>query len=384
MKFRYHSEFHDPGLKKGYTRLLADIMKEIRFAERAGFDGVWLGEHHLGPEGLSNGPNPILLLSHICATTDFATYGLCCLTTPNWHPIRLAEDIAILDHLTGGKVHVGLGRGVFHRDTAPFHPNADCRIEASRTLTGEVIDVLKNAWSNEFFQHKGPNYTLPPPGIPHHPWSPTEEPYVDADGNITHLCLLPKPVQKPYPQIWVMVATEASARLAAEQGYNCIAGGTAINIIRDWLSIYADIRSKREGRSFAIGEGWALQQPFYVAATAEAARRDFEPFIRRQREYQALYRGAKAGDYVKQTLGNASDWDWELMRKTAMLAGSAEQVGERLQQLSDLGIEAVNLWTDAGGLPHERGMESLELFVAEVLPKLNRRSEKALASETQR
>ncbi len=369
MKFRYHSQLHDLGLKKGYTKLLAGVMKEIKFVERQGFDGVWLGEHHLGPEGLANSPNPILMLASIAAQTDFASYGLSCLTTPNWHPIRLAEDIAVLDHLTGGRVHVGFGRGVFPRDTATFHANADCRRPESRTLTGEIIEVVKKAWTEDFFSHSGPNYTFPPPGIPHHPWSPTEEPYVDAEGNITKITVLPKPVQRPHPQIWVMVAAESSARLAAENGYNCIAGGTAIDIIKGWLDLYADIRSQKEGREFARGEGWSLQRPLYVARTMEKAREKFEPYIRRQRQYQALYRGAKAADYAKTTLGGASDWDWDLLQKTAMLAGSADFVGEKIQELADAGISAINLWSDCGGFPHELGMESLELFAAEVMPK---------------
>jgi alkanesulfonate monooxygenase SsuD/methylene tetrahydromethanopterin reductase-like flavin-dependent oxidoreductase (luciferase family) len=167
-----------------------------------------------------------------------------------------------------------------------------------------------------------------------------------------------------------MVATEASVRLAAENGYNCIAGGTALDIIRGWLDLYVEIRSKREGRDFARGEGWALQRPFYVAKTQEKAKADFEFYIRRQREYQALYRGAKAADYVKQTLGTTTEWDWDVLQKTAMLAGTPEYVGEQLQELADAGIDAVNLWTDCGGLPHELAMESLELFVSEVAPKL--------------
>ncbi len=369
MKFRYHTQLHDPGLKMGYTKLLAGVMKEIKFVERQGFDGVWLGEHHLGPEGLANSPNPILLLANIAGQTDFASYGLSCVTAPNWHPLRLAEDIAVLDHLTRGRVHVGFGRGVFPRDTATFHPNGDCRRPESRTLTGEVIEVVKKAWVEEFFSHCGPNYTFPPPGIPHHPWSPTEEPYVNAEGHITKIMVLPKPVQRPYPQIWVMVAAESSARLAAENGYNCIAAGTAIDIVRGWLDLYADIRSEREGREFGRGEGWAMQRPFYVARTMEGAKENFEDYIRRQRQYQALYRGAKAAEYAKTTLGRTNDWDWDLLQRTAMLAGSPDFVGERIEELVDAGITAVNLWSDCGGFPHELAMESFELFAAEVMPK---------------
>lgn len=371
MKIQYLSQLHDFELKRGYTRLVNDFMEEVRFVERAGFDGIWLGEHHLGPEGLANSPNPILMLGYVAGQTNFGSYGLACVTAPTWHPIRLAEDTAMLDHLTKGRLHVGFGRGVYHRDTATFHPNGDCRNDASRILTGEVIEVVKKAWTEEFFSHQGPNYTFPAPGIPHHPWSPTEEPFVDQDGFITKLCVLPKPKQRPHPPIWVMVASEGATRLAAENGYGCIAAGTSIDIIREWLVLYAELRSKKEGRDFAIGEGWAIQRPICIARTMEEARKRFEPYIYRQRQYQALYRGAKAADYAKTTLGGGGgEWDWGVLQQKAMFAGSPEDVVERFEEIREAGIDTANIWTDAGGFPHELGMETLELFVSEVMPKL--------------
>jgi len=375
MKFRYHSQLHDAGLMQGYSRLLAGVMKEIKYVECNGFDGVWLGEHHLGPEGLANSPNPILMLANIAGQTDFASYGLACVTAPNWHPIRLAEDIAVLDHLCRGRLHIGFGRGVFPRDTAMFHPNGDCRKAESRTLTGEVIEIAKKAWTEEFFSHSGQNFKFPSPGIPHHPWSPTEEPHVDSHGNITKICVVPKPLQRPHPPIWIMVAAESSARLAAENGYNCIAAGTSFDIIRGWLDLYADIRSRKEGRQFKRGECWSLQRPLFVARTMEQAKQRFETYIRRQRQYQALYRGAKAAEYAKVTLGTASDWDWDLLQRTAMLAGSVDFVGEKIQEAADVGITAINVWSDCGGCPHELTMESFQLFAEEVVPRFVQHAE---------
>ncbi|MCH9036279.1 MAG: LLM class flavin-dependent oxidoreductase, partial [Chloroflexi bacterium] len=295
--------------------------------------------------------------------------GLACAMTPTWHPIRLAEDLAILDHLTRGRLQVGFGRGVFHRDTMPFHLKADPRDEdTNRELTGEVIDIVIKSWTQEFFSHEGPNYTFPPPGIPHHSWSPTEEPYVKEDGTITKLCVLPKPYQKPHPPIWVMVSSEKSAVRAAEQGYNCIVAGTAIHIIRDWLQTYAEIRSERDGKTYKPGENWAIQRPICVAPTMEEARKDFEHYIWLQREYQALYRGDKAKEYTKYTLGGAEEWTWEVLLERAMIAGSPDDVGEKLQEIQDVGIDYLICWTDVGGFPHEKAMRTLELFGAQVMP----------------
>jgi alkanesulfonate monooxygenase SsuD/methylene tetrahydromethanopterin reductase-like flavin-dependent oxidoreductase (luciferase family) len=370
MKFRYHTCFHDPDLKLGFTKTLSNAMTEIKYCEKIGFDGVWFGEHHLGPEGLSNAPNPVLLQAYIAAQTKFDTYGLCCVIAPTWHPIRLAEDIAVLDHMTGGRLHIGFARGVYPRDTLPFHPNADCRAEESRTLTSEVIDVCLMAMKDEYFSHRGPNYTLPPPGIPHHPWSTTEKPYVDAEGHITKLCMVPKPVQRPYPTVWVMATQVSSVRLAAELGHNVMAAGSALSMINEWMDIYQEIRSRKEARDFAKGEGWAIQRPLYIADTMEQAEKEFGPYLVRQRQYQALYR-ADPTSYVKKTLGdNVSEFDWAVFQKSgAVLAGTADDVGEQIQKFVDMGITGMNIWTELAGMPHEMTMDVLARFGDQVVPR---------------
>ena len=368
MKFGLHHELHDTDLKKGFSVILDELREQANVAEQSGFDGIWLGEHHLGPEGLCNTPNPLLLCADMAARTNFRRIGLACVMAGTWHPIRLAEDLAVVDHLTKGRFQVGFGRGVFHRDTVPFQPKSDPRNEAaSRELTAEVIDIVLKAWTEEFFSHEGPNYTFPPPGIPHHPWSPTEEPYV-KDGNITKLNVVPKPYQKPHPPIWIMVSSETSARRAAERGFNCIVAGTAIHIIQDWLRIYAEVRSEREGQEYKPGECWAIQRPICVAPTMEEARKDFEHYIYRQREYQALYRGEKAKEYTKYTLGGAEEWTWEILLERAMIAGSPDDVAEQLHELEDAGLNHLICWTDVGGFPHEKAMRTLELFGTRVIP----------------
>ena len=111
MKFGYFAALHDPDLQKGFSGVLADFLTELAFIEELGFEGVWTGEHHLGPEGFSNCPNPILLSAHIASMTGLKSIGLSCVTATIWHPLRLAEDLAMLDHMCRGRLRVGLGRG---------------------------------------------------------------------------------------------------------------------------------------------------------------------------------------------------------------------------------------------------------------------------------
>lgn len=371
MQFGYFSALHDPDLKIGFSGVLNDFLTELAFIEKLGFEGVWTGEHHLGPEGFSNCPNPILLSAHIASMTGLKSIGLSCVTATIWHPVRLAEDLAMLDHMCRGRLRVGIGRGGYHRDTIPFHPSADPRVpETSRALFTEVGEILLKAWTEPFFSHDGQFYTLPPAGIPHHPMSTSEEPFVKDDGTIAKLSLAPKPYQQPHPPIYVMVASEDGVRAAAQRGFHPIVAGSAIDLIREWTKIYADIRSEREGKAYAPGECWAAQRPLCVAPTMAAARKSYEPYILKQRQYQSLYRGVEgAKDYARRTLGGASEWTWEILQEQTMLAGSPDDVGEKLQELEEVGIRNVNCWVGAGGYPHEQVMETLALFGSDVMPK---------------
>ena len=299
---------------------------------------------------------------------------MACVTATLWHPIRLAEDLATLDHLSGGRLEVGFGRGGRTAETLPFHANADPRNEAaSRELFAEVIDIVVGAWTNDFFSHQGPNYTIPPRGLPHHPFHTAEEPYL-VDGEVTKLYVAPKPYQKPHPPLWIMVSSENSARFAAERGINAMAAGTANNILQGYIQLYPQVRSELEGRQLTMGEGWAISRPVHVASTMEEARRNFETYAVRQRSYQAQNRGVEA--YIQGMYGGAKAKPgtrplitWELLLECDILAGPPDHVIEQIQELNEVcGINYLNCFMDAGGVPHEKVMRSIELMGTRVMP----------------
>lgn len=343
---------------------------------------MWLPEHHLNPEGFGNSPNPIVFAADLACRTQHITIGFACLTTTMWHPIRLAEDLALLDHMTQGRIEVGFGRGGRPSDTMPFNNKADPRHEeTNRELFTEIIDVVVNAWTNPFFSHQGAHYTFPPKGQPRHLFHASEEYYV-VDGEVTKLMLVPKPYQQPHPPIWMMVSSERTARLAAEtrlaaeKGYAAMAAGTPTDELRDYVDIYAEVRSSREGRQFARGEGWAVSRPVHVASTMEEARKTFETPVIRQREFQLNNRNP--GVHVRRLYSDPTDTmpqrsarAWELLLEQAMLAGPPEHVIEQVQELREVcGIENLITFMDAGGVPHDRIMQSLELLGTKVMPAL--------------
>ena len=149
-----------------------------------------------------------------------------------------------------------------------------------------------------------------------------------------------------------------------------MAAGSALSMINEWMDIYQEIRSRKEARDFAKGEGWAIQRPLYIADTMEQAEKEFGPYLVRQRQYQALYR-ADPTSYVKKTLGdNVSEFDWAVFQKSgAVLAGTADDVGEQIQKFVDMGITGMNIWTELAGMPHEMTMDVLARFGDQVVPR---------------
>lgn len=375
MQFGFHRQMNNWNRQLSYSSLLEDLREQAKFVDDSGFDAIWLAEHHLGPEGLSNSPNPILVGADIAAHTKRVQIGMSCVTVTVWNPIRLAEDLAILDHMSKGRLEVGFGRGGFHRDTAIFNMNADPRNETiSRELMYENIDIILKAWTNEFFSHQGPNYLIPPPNIPHHTFSATEREHV-TDGDITKICVVPKPYQQPHPPLWMMVSSEKSVRYAAENGMNAMSAGLSTDTLSELVDIYAQIRTQKEGREYQRGECWAVSRPAHVAVTMEQARKNFEEPLLRQHNYQAHYRDDPQA-FLKTIYGNPNEQSdsnieitWQFLLERSSFAGSPEDVIEQIANLQEkTGIGYISCYMDPGGIPHKDIMSSIELFASNVIP----------------
>ena len=111
MKFGFHTQMVNWRHELPHSQVLDNVREQVLLCEELGFDAVWLPEHHMNPEGFSNSPNPVLFAADLASRTNRITFGFACLTATLWHPIRLAEDVALLDQMTKGRVEVGFGRG---------------------------------------------------------------------------------------------------------------------------------------------------------------------------------------------------------------------------------------------------------------------------------
>ena len=157
--------------------------KIAKTMDAGGFNTFWMAEHHFQPEGYECLPNVLMLAVHLSHLTSNIKLGCGFNIAPMWHPLRLAEDYATADILTGGRTVFGVGRGYHTREVESFgSPLLDQ--PANRNLFEEQVDIMFKAFHNESFSHKGENYVIPP-----------EVEYRGYD--LKEITLVPRPVNTP-------------------------------------------------------------------------------------------------------------------------------------------------------------------------------------------
>ncbi len=384
MRFATMSTMIQPDQELSQTELLDTLREQTIQAEQMGFDAIWLGEHHFGPHGMGNIPNPVLVGADLAARTTRIRIGQLANIAVWWHPLRLAEDLAVLDHMTKGRIEVGFGRGIWPYEGPQFHPNADTRKDKeNRELFRETIEVIRKAWTQEFFSHQGVNYTFPASDtVFSHPKFPSDPAWQDGD-RVLKLSVTPKPYQKPHPPLWMTVSTDRSVTTAAELGLKACYWQPPPLRLRERFQLYAEIRSKREGRPFKMGEDQAVMRHAYVAPTMEEARRDAEKGIMFSFTYNDPFRGMQVFMNPGEEVRPDMKLDWDFLSERTVLAGTPEYVAEKIHELQEVcGLDYLIMNYGHGWLPHKKALRSLELFSTKVMPLFKGSGKKLDKAET--
>jgi alkanesulfonate monooxygenase SsuD/methylene tetrahydromethanopterin reductase-like flavin-dependent oxidoreductase (luciferase family) len=165
--------------------------------DRLGFDTVWFAEHHFQREGYECIPNILLLSTHLAHLTTNLRFGCGFNVAPMWHPLRLAEDYAVADILTGGRVRFGVGRGYHTREVETFGiPMRDG--DANREIFEEQLEVIIKAFNERSFSHQGKHYKIP-----------ADVPYRGYD--LKEITLVPQPRTRPI-EIWQPIVSASPRR----------------------------------------------------------------------------------------------------------------------------------------------------------------------------
>ena len=345
----------------------ADAMA-IRMDE-LGFDTFWAAEHHFQREGYECLPNLLLMYVHMAHLTKNLKFGCGFNVNPMWHPLRLAEDYATADILTGGRIIFGVGRGYHSREVDTFGvPSTLTDNEANREIFEEQVEIIMKAFNEQSFSHKGKHYTLPP-----------EVPY--RGYTLKEITLVPRPRNLPVETFQPLVSSSQRAMdFMAKHGIKGIVGGGAATggasktVMKQWQETLA-----KHGRETELGGDLIVGISTFIDDTEEKAinraRKYFEEnmkmfgplgFVRGLTEEQivALGRGSAARSAGLPTMEDA-------VKSGAWIVGPPERVTERLMELQEQypGLEEVNVGASVMSTERSVILEQLDLFGKEVMPK---------------
>jgi alkanesulfonate monooxygenase SsuD/methylene tetrahydromethanopterin reductase-like flavin-dependent oxidoreductase (luciferase family) len=332
--------------------------------DRLGYDGVGFNEHHTSPYGLMNSPN--LLASAVSQRTSRLKILIYGNLTPLHDPLRLAEELAMVDCLSNGRLISGFARGIPREYKVYNVP-----LTESRARFDEAWEIVRRAWTEEVFDFEGRF------------WS-----YRDV-------AIWPRPVQQPYPPVWVPVSgSKETIEWAARWNVPITPGlGGHPGVREDIIRYYGRCLEQHGHR--LTPDHLVIQSNVYLADNKAQALREAGPYTlyfnrtlfshgnftasRLQRE--AGYLSSSSFDYVRPENLEGVAWEREQFRGLTMERlerqaeqmpwGPAEEVRERLIEDADrAGANTLLLGMNRGAMPHAMFMEQLRRFAAEVLPAL--------------
>ena len=364
--------------KKPYTEILDNARDIADYCDRNNWNSIWFTEHHFNHEGMEACANPLMMSADIAARTKNIRIGQAANIITFHNPLRLAEDIATLDHLSGGRLEVGIGRGVYGREAIHMNVEADLKDQAkNKRLFEETLIIMKKAWTKEFFNHKGDFYTYPSPNfIWQHDMSPPSEKFMDLKTNeLKKISIIPKPLQKPHPPLFQVVDSVGSIEWAAKNEIKTIMWIPTIKTLKKRFDIYKNARSETEKKDVLLGENITLVRDMFVADTMEDAKKLAGEHIINYMKWVCHFRGLgnhmDPGEELPKTKGKLDLLNYEFLHKRNLLFGTPDYVVEKIKELkSELNLQNLLVWSNFSGVRHEDAMRSIKLFNDEVMPKI--------------
>jgi alkanesulfonate monooxygenase SsuD/methylene tetrahydromethanopterin reductase-like flavin-dependent oxidoreductase (luciferase family) len=334
-----------------HSQSYAAQLDEIVLAEACGFDHYWLFEHHVSPH--SPMPSPNLMIAAAARMTKRIRLGTLVNILPYRHPLLIAEEMAMLDVLTEGRIDCGIGRGLKPYEFRAFGQDQ----QSSREVFLECLDVVRKIWSDEPFSFKGKYYAVE-----------------------KQTPLSPPLVQRPHPPLYVSAQSPESVRWAAE---NDIPFGQIDALVEESLHDQAIYRCVQVASGHAPAPRLFLTREIYLAESDRAAREAVKPYM--------LAGWQLWGRYTQFTDAGEMPDSYDTWRKRAPLlyALSYDEIIDRglayvgtpqtvlrniLDHQSALDIAMLVVGFRYGGMPFDMAARSMQLFAAEVMPELRRRA----------
>jgi alkanesulfonate monooxygenase SsuD/methylene tetrahydromethanopterin reductase-like flavin-dependent oxidoreductase (luciferase family) len=320
-----------------YMRRWVDF---LAFSEELGFDSLWANEHHFNGYG-GIVPSPPIMLAALAQRTKRVRLGTSIIVLPLHNPVEIAEQFAMIDLMSGGRVDLGIGRGFVSYD----YEVLGVPLEEGQARTTEGLEVILKAWADAPLTHHGTHFQ-----------------FANVD-------VWPKPEQRPHPPVYIAcTANPASFEWVARQGYNLltVAWGPGIQNLPDLTQLY---RTAWLEAGHPAGE-WEISTHYQVvvAETSAEAKQLCVPAIQRYRE--AVQASQRAGGRAPMYPETRADYEY-LLAEGRIISGTPDECRQQLRAAqARVGFTSADCMFYWGGIPFEAAQRSLQLFAAEVLPAL--------------
>ena len=353
------SSYFDPA--KGAANY-AEHLDEMTYCEELGFDGVVFNEHHYSAYGTM--PSPNLIASALSQRTKKIKIGVLGNILPlRNHPVRVAEEYAMIDCLSNGRLIAGFVRGI-----PPEYIWYGVNPEESRGRFEEAYNLIMTAWTEPVWSHEGKFFKL-------------------------HDCAIwPRPVQQPHPPIWIAARSAESVEWCVKRHLPCAQVYQTTGQIEDTFSYYR-AKAKEEGWD-AQPEQFILCRHIYIDDTEQKAQanieaamayfftvfnRGFNEAINKDavaKQLQAALTSERSFSYFRE--GNRERFDFSkmdfdgLVKSGNLIAGTPDSVAKQIQdQMKQVGAGHFMGMFHIGNLKHDKVINSLDLFKKEVMPRLH-------------
>ena len=385
MKFGLLFEMQRPydGVEVDWNALYRETLDQCELADQVGFDNLWFVEHHF-LMGFSGSPCPEVFLGALTQRTKNIRIGFGVSILPSHHPVRVAERVAMIDQLSNGRVEVGTGRSNAYEQVGQ---GIDPR--ETRDRWEEALTMLPQIWQSDKFSWEGKFWNVPARRV------------------------LPKPFQKPHPRMYLACTQTESFRLAAQKGIGVLSSASyAVDILKEHVKVYRDAITDADPVGAEINNYWANNVHSYCSKDDQAAKelcaesmKTFfgpdKPYIQgrinayeelleswggvpehlkadfgrwlRQSDDEHQTQAADAGISLDSGPGAAraavAELDANVLSdRGVIIAGNPESCIKTIKTYEDVGVDQVMLIMQTETIPHDKVMESIELYGKEVIP----------------
>ena len=362
-----------------YQRMLEELRQQAQLADDLGYDSISFTEHHFHVEGFELSNNPVLLDLFVALNTKRIRIGQLGIVLPAQNPLRVAEDIAMLDHMSGGRANAGFARGYqrrwvdtmaqqmhgIHGATPGQHDEIDA---ANREAFEEHFQIIKRAWTEEMLEYRGKYWQIPVEGTPWSLEATQQWGRGVEDGFVKQISVVPKPLQKPHPPLFQpFAASEATIRWCAREHVTAILPPMYLELQNRMYEVYQE-EAAACGRKLAHGEGLGVLRDVIVADSDDEA---LQIWARGPAFCGAAWFAPFGFDRALREPGREVPLTpQEMLERSLVLAGTPDSVSRQLERLLEqTPVRWLFAWTYNGLVPHDKIMRSLELFATKVLPR---------------